>query len=152
MKVSDLRRRTGVVAGLAASVVLVVGCQSANERFRGQLIPLQTSIEATKAQLAATLRQSRRHRQSDVLLLNQEIDAMASSFQKIAKLEAPSQASGAFKAYNAAGQGLVAALRRFAQVLGSGSNRALTEAGAQSRDAAGALSRANDALQAAVHG
>jgi len=133
-------------------LVVLAGCQSDNERFRGQLIPIQTNIEASKAQLSATLRQSRRHNQGDVALLGKEVDGLAASFSKIAKLQAPGPATSEFKAYNAAGQGLVAALRRFAQILGSGSNRDLTQAGAQARDAAGALSRANDALQAAVRG
>jgi hypothetical protein len=126
------------------------GCQSAEEKFARKLHPLQRDLNQRKAQLGATLRQARMHDKRTSQVVAQEINAIDQADASIAKLHSPGGAQAPFAAYNSANAGLVASLRAFANVLASGSKAQLNSAGQQAQEAAGAVQRADDALQAAV--
>jgi hypothetical protein len=143
--------RAAVVAvGCLVAAAGASGCQSAEESFARHVHPLQRQLSERKAQLGATLRQARRHDRATSQLLAREIDAIDQADAVLAKLSAPGAAKAPFAAYNSANAGLVAALRAFANVLASGSKAQLTPAGEQAQEAAGAVQRADDALQAAL--
>ena len=129
----------------------LAGCESATERFARQLHALQRDVTNERAQLAATLRTVRLRRAGDAQLLSREIDALSATLTQIASLKPPSQATAAFASYNAAYAQLVAHLKRFADALRLGKRRALTLIGQAAQDAAGAVQRADDALQSELH-
>jgi hypothetical protein len=122
------------------------GCESAVDRFRGELQPLRKQALTQRAQLAAVLRTVRLHNRADATRVNQQIEALARTFGKMDHVKAPGGQRQAYAGYRAANARLIADLRQFSSTLASGSSSQLTQIGTQAQDAVGAIQRAEDAL------
>ena len=144
-------RRAGAAVVLAMAVAFA-GCgPSAEQQFRkNDLRPLRQKIEQDKTDLSGLLRTVRLGRKKDAQAVQQQIDVIAGTADRIAALKPPGSVRTEFVRYARANEQLVGALRRFARALVSGRPRALDRAGGQTRDAAGAVRRSDDALQAAL--
>jgi hypothetical protein len=138
---------------LAAVLALALaGCgESAAQRFRKELDPIKAQAQTERSQIAATLQSVRLNDRQGAQQLDQEIAALASTFGRMARIKAPgATAQAAFGRYLSANMRLVAALYRLAGVVGHGTPGQLRLAGTGATDAAGAVQRGSDGLDAAL--
>jgi len=138
--------------GAVIALVALAGCgESAEERFRKEeLRPLAQEIEREQTQLAAVIRAARPERRRDMRAVRASLADVATTAKRIAALRPPESARDELAGYVRANSALVRALDDFATALPSRSDARLGRASERARDAAGAVSRAKRALEAAL--
>jgi hypothetical protein len=136
-----------LVGSLAAGLA---GCgPSAEETFRKEhLRPVQLRIDAAKSQLSTELQTARLGRKRDARAMGALVSTLAARVRELAALKPPGSLRDLFRRYVLAHRHLVAALRRFATLLGGHDERALNGEADAAQAAAGEIARARDALDA----
>ena len=140
--------------GAAVALVVLPGCgQSAEERFRVQeLRPLAREIEREQTQFAAVIQVARPGKRRDMRAVRAAVGDIATVSKRIAALRPPESAREEFARYAAANGRLVQTLRDFSAAMRAPAGARLAPAGERAQAAAGAVSRAQRSLEAALTG
>jgi hypothetical protein len=139
----------GLIVGLA---VLAPGCgKSPLEKFADRLRPLDQQVAQQKAQLAATLRTARLRNGADARLLKQQIQALALTEGRIARLGGPDEVKRPLAQYAKASAAQITVLNRFASAIEAGDQAGVNALGQQTQSSEGAVRRADDGLHATLN-
>lgn len=152
--IAQSRPRMLLALGGAAGVLGLAGCgETAAQHFYHQVNPVQQQIQTERSQIAATLQASHLNDPRTARVLNQEIGTLAGIVEQLPKVMAPDPGSQrAFNTYISAYRMLVASLYHVATLVAHGSAHQIQNASTAATDAAGAVQRANDALDSALAG
>jgi hypothetical protein len=146
-------RGAGAALALALTLALSACGQSAEERFRTHdLRPLRSAMEQRQSQLAAVLRTAHLGNRRDARAVMDAVRGVSTVADRLAALQPPGSVAPQFVRYTSANRSLVRALRSFARALRAKDESRLGSASQAARDAAGAVRRADDGLQAALVG
>ena len=133
----------------AILLLLLPGCgRSEGEEFReDSLRPLQERLDRQRARVAATLRVVRPRNARDARALDEDVDALAEAYRRLAGLVPPAEVNEEFDAYTNALRDLIGALRRFPVLLRRGDEAGLAAAATRIQDATGAVQVRAEALE-----
>jgi hypothetical protein len=137
------------LALLSVVAFAITGCgKSAERQFQEHdLHPVQVRLEQEKGRLSALLQTVRMGNRASARAVDAQVGVITARVEDLARLKAPDSLKKLFSRYVDANRQLATALRRFAGVLSRrGAPATLSGASAAAQLAAGAIIRAQDAL------